>query len=83
MAKEHPFGNFFDDFNGLFGDLFSTRLTKITTEPEEVKKYVPVSDLRGYSSTSGDDGMTLLVNLPGIDPKSLKLVAKDDLLVVS
>ncbi len=89
MAKEHPFGKLFDEFDGLFGDLFSTRRSSSfavdasSSEPEAVAKYTPVSDLRGYSSTSDDNGMTLLVNLPGIDPKAIKLTVKDDLIVVS
>jgi len=89
MAKDHPFGKMFEEFEGLLGDLFSTRL--VTTpapgsplaEPKEVSKYTPTSDLRGYSSTSDDAGMTLLVDLPGVDPKALRLSVKDDLVVVS
>lgn len=67
-----------DDFiGGLFDDLFGTWRTSQSTQ-----QVVPGTGLRGYRTSSDKDGMTLEVELPGVNPKEVTLEATDNQLVV-
>lgn len=67
--------NLFDD---LFGDALFGWKTKTVEKVEE--KYD--GHLRSYRSTSDDKSMTLTVDLPGIDPRSVSLHVGNDQVVV-
>lgn len=67
-----------DPFSDMFGDLFASK--KLT---ERVEQDATHSRLRSYETKSDDDGMTLYVDLPGIDPKTLKVEVGGSQIVVS
>lgn len=83
MAKKNPFDGIFDGFDGIFGDLFSTPLVEKPRVDLPTEQVTSANGVRSYSSTNDAKGMTLLVDLPGIDPKFLKLSVSDSKVYVS
>lgn len=75
MAKD-PFNGMFDD---LFGDFFGSRKLSKHVVPGLQNQ----GGLRSYSSDSDDRGMYLYVDLPGIDPKTIKVEVGGSQVVVS
>lgn len=69
-----------DLLGDLFGDLFGSTWSSKTVERVEENTN---SGLRSYRSASDDDGMTLTVDLPGVDPKTVRLSVGGDKVVVS
>jgi HSP20 family molecular chaperone IbpA len=72
MPKQPEPGIFDTLMEDLFGGLIKTEKTVKTTE----------TTTKSYSSNSDDNGMSLNIDLPGIDPKSLTLRVGEDVVVV-
>lgn len=75
MAKD-PFDGMFSD---IFGDFFGSKKLSKHVVPGLYNQ----GGLRSYSSDSDDRGMYLYVDLPGIDPKTVKVEVGGNLVVVS
>lgn len=71
-----------DPFEGVFGDLFGDFFGSKKLSKHVVPGLTNNGGLRSYSSESDAKGMTLFVDLPGVDPTTVTLEVGGDLIVV-